>query len=68
MAASSGDGRGNFDRDSDEQECNGAHKRLRLMSPDANEASYQMNGVLHASSITVSFPAINPVRLSSLWR
>ena len=30
------------------------------MSSDANEASYQMNGVLHASSVTVSFPAINP--------
>ena len=24
-------GRGNFDRDSDERECNGAHKRLRLI-------------------------------------
>ena len=31
MVASSVDGRGNFDRDSDQQECNGAHKRLRLI-------------------------------------
>ena len=30
------------------------------MSHEVNEASYQMDGVLHASSITVSFPAINP--------